>query len=362
MKNQRLIVYLCNKAVLDHTRSGLQQMIEVLNTRTPVNTIHLVTHGDAGKIVIGSTVVSGDNVDSYASELQLLGRHMTSDGDLLVYGCDVAYGETGQALVERLAQLTGADVAASDDVTGSISVGGNWDLEAFENADWDGTLVSQTVFDANCQSLTVQNPVSVSGSGSGTSNGDVMRFDNVITLNGQSIDAVVTTSLDRATMSAYDSTQNPSNVSAYFQPTLNASSAGGNATFTISFFLNGTYNGARTGIAATLQNVVVNSYDIDSTGASDRQFQSFKGFARYQLSNATYLVPSVQPDGSVTFLYTSNTPTNNGTVTNDGYRVRVYYDSMSTFQVNAGVAGASRQAYFAFDFSVGPNRAEPTFG
>src|SRR5207237_6016755 len=92
-----------------------------------------------------------------------------------------------------------------------------------------------------------------------------------------------------------------------------------------------------------------------STGAADRQYQSFKGFARYELSNSTNLVPTLKQDGTVTFLYTSDHPVNNQTVTSDGFRVRVYYDSMSTFQVNAGVAGATGQAFFAFDFSVGPN-------
>jgi hypothetical protein len=41
----------------------------------------------------------------------------------------VAEGEAGQAFVERLAQLTGADVAASDDRTGSAALGGDWQLE-----------------------------------------------------------------------------------------------------------------------------------------------------------------------------------------------------------------------------------------
>ena len=41
----------------------------------------------------------------------------------------MAAAADGQALVDGLAQLTGADVAASRDATGSASAGGNWALE-----------------------------------------------------------------------------------------------------------------------------------------------------------------------------------------------------------------------------------------
>jgi Ca2+-binding RTX toxin-like protein len=41
----------------------------------------------------------------------------------------VAASDDGQALLTTLSTLTGADVAASDDLTGHRSLGGDWDLE-----------------------------------------------------------------------------------------------------------------------------------------------------------------------------------------------------------------------------------------
>ena len=38
-------------------------------------------------------------------------------------------GEEGQTLADTLAELTGADVAASTDPTGQASLGGDWELE-----------------------------------------------------------------------------------------------------------------------------------------------------------------------------------------------------------------------------------------
>ncbi|WP_333456793.1 FG-GAP-like repeat-containing protein, partial [Microcoleus sp. herbarium5] len=46
-----------------------------------------------------------------------------------MYGCCVAAGETGKAFVKRLSELTGASVAASQNLTGSVAKGGDWELE-----------------------------------------------------------------------------------------------------------------------------------------------------------------------------------------------------------------------------------------
>jgi len=48
---------------------------------------------------------------------------------VLLYGCDVASSAAGKALVNQLATLTGADVAASINDTGSAAAGGDWNLE-----------------------------------------------------------------------------------------------------------------------------------------------------------------------------------------------------------------------------------------
>ena len=310
-----------------------------------------------------------------------LGQSLTANGDLLIYGCDVADGAAGLAFVDRLAELTQADVAASVDVTGSAAFHGNWTLEAqrgaietdtmvLDRAGWQGELVAETVYNANWQQLVFNGANSTGLTaiiGNGRNNGDVMRFNSVITINGQAVDAVVTTTLDRATISNYDSTTNPSTTGAYFQPNMVVSASGGGATFTVDFYKAGTYTGAGTGTAVTLQNVAVNSYDIDGVGSSntDRQYQQFKGFSRYELSNNTFLVPTTQSDGSVTFQYVAASGVNNGPIAQDEYRVKVYYDSMSSFQIKSGVntAGSGSlngTAYFALDFSIGPAWAGQT--
>ena len=66
----------------------------------------------------------------YSSALAKIGSSLNSAGDILLYGCNVAQGDIGQSFINTLAQLTGADVAASTDLTGAASLGGNSILEA----------------------------------------------------------------------------------------------------------------------------------------------------------------------------------------------------------------------------------------
>jgi hypothetical protein len=47
----------------------------------------------------------------------------------LLYGCDFAASESARNTVRNLAQLTGADVAASIDATGNANLQANWDFE-----------------------------------------------------------------------------------------------------------------------------------------------------------------------------------------------------------------------------------------
>ena len=115
--------------VLDASYDGLLQMQESLAGKYDYSSIQIISHGAAGAITIGSTVLNSNNLLQYQSQLDNVGHALTDSGDLLLYGCNVGAGTTGQQFVEALAQLTGADVAASDDVTGGTAVGGNWVLE-----------------------------------------------------------------------------------------------------------------------------------------------------------------------------------------------------------------------------------------
>ena len=115
--------------VLDAQQDGVAQIERLLANEPALDAIQIVSHGAPSTLYLGSTVLTGSNLPDYAQQLQTMGERLTATGDILLYGCNVAQGEEGEAFVQTLAALTGADVAASTDVTGSTLVGANSVLE-----------------------------------------------------------------------------------------------------------------------------------------------------------------------------------------------------------------------------------------
>ncbi|MBD2087076.1 DUF4347 domain-containing protein [Trichocoleus sp. ST-U3] len=115
--------------ILNPMQDGVAQITQVLAGRTDIASVHIVSHGTQGSLQLGSTQLNSSNLEAYTSQLQQWANALTPHADILLYGCDVAAGEVGAAFVQQLSQLTGADIAASVDLTGSASLGGDWDLE-----------------------------------------------------------------------------------------------------------------------------------------------------------------------------------------------------------------------------------------
>jgi len=112
--------------ILSADRDGLTQISEWAATHTGYDAIHILSHGDDGVAKIGITAIDSQSAQTRADDLRTIGAALSADGDILLYGCEIGQGDTGAALVQELARLTSADVAASDDVTG---IDGNWTLE-----------------------------------------------------------------------------------------------------------------------------------------------------------------------------------------------------------------------------------------
>ena len=108
---------------------GLERIAARLEGRHGIDAIHLISHGEPGALLLGGSRVEQANLQNYSDELASIGEALSEDGDLLVYGCNVAAGDPGGAFVRRLGEMTGADVAASDDSTGAADLGGDWELE-----------------------------------------------------------------------------------------------------------------------------------------------------------------------------------------------------------------------------------------
>ena len=114
--------------LLDADADGIEQLAATLaaGPQVPYDAIHILGHGDSGRLALGNATLSQATLARYQPALATIGRALTADGDLLLYGCNVAQGEVGATFIADLAKATGADVAASTNLTGA---GGDWVLE-----------------------------------------------------------------------------------------------------------------------------------------------------------------------------------------------------------------------------------------
>ncbi|MBK7001377.1 MAG: DUF4347 domain-containing protein [Rhodoferax sp.] len=134
--------------LLDANQDGLAQIAQILAGRSGIGALHIVSHGSAGTLNLGSLQLSTQNLPDYSATLSAIGSTLNPGADILLYGCDVAQGSAGAALIEALAQATQADIAASTDRTGAAALGGNWVLEALARTRTSDGIQTPLAFDA----------------------------------------------------------------------------------------------------------------------------------------------------------------------------------------------------------------------
>ncbi len=116
---------------LQRHRDGVLQIAAHLEGRGGISAIHIISHGQPGKIFLGTAELSADTLAKYGQSLQAVADSLGKNSEILLYGCDVAKDKVGEGFVRMLAEATGANVAASVDKTGPERLGGNGTLEFF---------------------------------------------------------------------------------------------------------------------------------------------------------------------------------------------------------------------------------------
>ncbi|TAG85272.1 MAG: DUF4347 domain-containing protein, partial [Oscillatoriales cyanobacterium] len=109
--------------------NAIEQITEILNERSNINSIHIVSHGQEAALKLGQAELNIDNLETYSSQLQQWGKALSESGSILLYGCNIAAGESGIKFVQKISEITGANIAASNNLTGSAALGGDWELE-----------------------------------------------------------------------------------------------------------------------------------------------------------------------------------------------------------------------------------------
>lgn len=147
-----------NVIVVGNDQNGFAAVTKALADGNQYSAIHLLAHGNDGALSLGNSTLTAETIDQISADLSEWGNHLTTDADIMVYGCNLAETTVGEELVQQVASLTGADVAASDDLTGHAMLDGDWVLEystgriqseiivgSQAQGDWADTLINVAV-------------------------------------------------------------------------------------------------------------------------------------------------------------------------------------------------------------------------
>ena len=269
---QSLLVGLDNNVevhLLNSEQDGVLQIEAALQGRSGLDSIQIISHGSSGSLSLGSSVLNNSNLNSYTDALRQIGSSLTATGDILLYGCDVAQGNAGVSFVNQLANLTGADVAASNDLTGNSALGGDWNLEVSTGKIEAKSAISPTIQEKYTGALGNTIPVLVTDGSAG-----VAGVAEAFSVGFPSTASGLTYTFESVTYTSTDAS--PSGLSNNFTTAYNqatnttwtASNGGGGIGFTSK------YVGARTDISANdwtgtgSVNVTVTTQGVDAVAAT----------------------------------------------------------------------------------------------
>ncbi len=187
--------------ILNSDKNAMEQINDYLDASGKTySAIHILSHGNAGYITLAGERYDASNFD--AAEWAAIGRHLTADGDILFYGCNLAENQAGRDFIDMVAEAADADVAGSTDSTG---INGNWELEyshgiidtlSISVDGYDGTLTAASNFTEFASAI-----------GSGASSIEVIgdfAFEYTITINH---DVTIIGTGDRYVLSAGNTTR-----------------------------------------------------------------------------------------------------------------------------------------------------------
>lgn len=93
----------------DGSADGLAQIAAWAAGQSGLDAIHIFSHGSDGQLYLGSTLLTNASLPDVRVQAALsqLGSALQVNGDLLLYGCDLAHSFVGQNFLQQLSQATG---------------------------------------------------------------------------------------------------------------------------------------------------------------------------------------------------------------------------------------------------------------
>lgn len=81
--------------LIDSDSDAIRQISDVLSTRNNIGALHIISHGDDGGIELGASRLDENSLESNATAIAGWASSFAENGDILIYGCNLAATESG---------------------------------------------------------------------------------------------------------------------------------------------------------------------------------------------------------------------------------------------------------------------------
>ncbi len=167
--------------ILDPTKNPFWQISKTIESISNVNSLHIFSHGGPGILKFSNGPISLDNIGKSKNYLTSIGNFLSPGGDIHLYGCNVGQGQEGKAFLDLFSSLSRADVTASDDISGSVNFGADWDLEIITGGKIETASLTPTSFSGTLGTPSISN---LNANINYTENAALAVLDNDITITG----------------------------------------------------------------------------------------------------------------------------------------------------------------------------------
>ncbi len=188
-------------AEINSAAPGLPQLTAILQQYKNLAAVHLVSHAEAGVLLLGNSRINAESFKADIKAFAAIDNAMAEGADLLLYGCNLAADAAGGDMLTLIKNNTHVDVAASNNATGAVNLGGDWQLEIQQGKVDAGLPVNERALKDFTAILASYSPRNFCNS----SNGGMYRF-NITSINSQD--------------GAYRVTSNPSQFNCGYNGTL----------------------------------------------------------------------------------------------------------------------------------------------
>ena len=167
--------------LLDSNQNPFLQISNIIAVKTNISSIHIFSHGGPGVLNFANGSISSKNIAYSGGYLHSIGDSLGPNGDILLYGCNVAQGYKGFKFVKLFSELSKSDIAASDNLSGPNDLSGDWDLEIISGGAVDSAFIMPSTFSGTLGTPSISNldnPLSY------TENAALAALDSNITITG----------------------------------------------------------------------------------------------------------------------------------------------------------------------------------